>query len=194
MRTAGSMQERLLDAAADILEKEGLSKLNTNALAERAGTTPPTVYRYFRNKEEVVARLAQRFTEREKSWLDDVDSAGFTELSLPEAVDCLIDHYWESARKQSGIVALRGAMRVWPELRAVEEESLRSSTEIASRMLIPLLPTVPSRQRVRIVRHIVETVCSTVDRCYPLDSSEQAWRIVQLKKAVAAYLGDSVTY
>lgn len=188
MKTAADTRQRLLDAAADILETDGLAHLNTNALADRAGVTPPTVYRNFRNKEEVMECLARRFIEAERAWLPTADASLDNSGSLAAMVDSVIDLYWHAARQERGIVALRSAMRVWPALRTVEEESLRSSTRILAELLAPHLEDLPSRQLTRVARYTVETVCSTIDRCYPASPAEQSWRIEQLKLTIVAYL------
>ncbi|MEO1082154.1 MAG: TetR/AcrR family transcriptional regulator [Pseudomonadota bacterium] len=181
-------RERVLDAAAELLASRGLKHLNTNALATQAGVTPPTVYRYFNNKEAVVIALAERFIEAEKAWLADAETELHQATDAATAACLLIDQYWLSARQQRGIVALRGAMRVWPELKAIEEASLVNSTKLVSALLGPLLPAHSKRDARRISRYIVELVCSTVDRCYPLADREQTWRMKELKQTVTAYL------
>lgn len=188
MNRATSTRERLIDAAAEILEKQGLKHLNTNALAETAGVTPPTVYRNFNNKEEVVECLARRFIAAERDWLSGAESTFSAAPTPAEAASTIIDLYWESARRQQGIVALRSAMRVWPALKEVEEQSLENSASTVARVLAAQLPDIAHSRLLRIARHTVELVCSTVDRCYPLSVEEQSWRIKELKQTVAAYL------
>ena len=188
MNRATRTRERLIDAAAEILENQGLKHLNTNALAATAGVTPPTVYRNFKNKEEVVECLARRFIAAEKDWLFEAKST-FNAADTPaEAASKIIDLYWQSARRQQGIVALRSAMRVWPALKQVEQQSLENSTNLIAEVLAPRLPGLARTRLLRIARHTVELACSTVDRCYPLAAEEQAWRIEELKQTVAAYL------
>ncbi|MEM1188526.1 MAG: TetR/AcrR family transcriptional regulator [Pseudomonadota bacterium] len=181
-------RDQLLDAAAELLESQGVRHLNTNALAAAAGVTPPTVYRYFDNKEAVVIALAERFMDAERAWLTAAEDEIHKAKDAAEAACSLIDRYWLSARQQRGIVALRGAMRVWPELRSIEEASLDNSAKLVSALLRPLLPRLSKLEVRRSSRYIVELVCSTVDRCYPLPRREQTWRMTELKRAIAAYL------
>ena len=193
MKHPRTTRDRLLDAAADILECDGLPQLNTNALAERAGVTPPTVYRNFNNKEEVMECLAKRFIEAERQWLSGGDGSLDIEGDLEAIVGALIERYWASAREHRGIVALRSAMRVWPSLRPIEEASLRSSTRLLADLLAPHLPDVPPKRLSRIARYTVETVCASVDRCYPLAPDEQSWRIKHLKSCIAMYLSSQAS-
>ena len=50
----------ILEAAAQLLESVGESGFNTNALAERAGVSIGTLYRYFPDKQSIIAALARQ--------------------------------------------------------------------------------------------------------------------------------------
>ncbi len=57
-----ALDDALLVAAAELLAGHGYGSLSIDAVARRAGTTRPALYRRFRNRAElVVAVLAQRF-------------------------------------------------------------------------------------------------------------------------------------
>lgn len=182
-----SVRERILDAAAELLESKGLRHLNTNALAAAAGVTPPTVYRHFDNKEAAVVALAARFIEAEQLWIKNASASIGASATIEEFLNTLIDAYWDAATEQRGIVALRGAMRVWPELRDAEETSLANSTRLVADLLQAHWDTADPKALLRTSRHIVETVCSTVDRCYLLPPRERRWRIEELKTSVVSY-------
>ncbi len=49
--------EIVLDAAARILDEQGLAGLNTNAVARRAGISVGSLYQYFPSKEAIVSAL-----------------------------------------------------------------------------------------------------------------------------------------
>ncbi|MCG8493997.1 MAG: TetR/AcrR family transcriptional regulator [Sneathiellales bacterium] len=52
--------DAILEAAARILESEGLNSLNTNLVAEKAGVSIGTLYQYFPTKEVILAELSLR--------------------------------------------------------------------------------------------------------------------------------------
>jgi AcrR family transcriptional regulator len=52
-----STQERILLAAIDILEAQGIEGLTTRAVCEATGVTAPTLYHHFTNKEGLVAAV-----------------------------------------------------------------------------------------------------------------------------------------
>jgi AcrR family transcriptional regulator len=53
-------RESIFEAAARIIEREGLNALNTNHIAERAGISIGTLYEYFPNKQAVLIAMARR--------------------------------------------------------------------------------------------------------------------------------------
>jgi AcrR family transcriptional regulator len=64
--------EAVLTAAAQILERDGIAGLNTNAVAERAGVSVGTLYQYFPGKEAIAAELVRRIKAQ---LLDDLTGA-----------------------------------------------------------------------------------------------------------------------
>jgi len=52
--------EAIVEAAAQILERDGPGALNTNAVAERAGVSIGTLYQYFPDKQAILIAAARR--------------------------------------------------------------------------------------------------------------------------------------
>jgi AcrR family transcriptional regulator len=48
---------RILEAAAELIEAEGLDAVTTRAITERAGVSAPSLYRFFADREEIFDRL-----------------------------------------------------------------------------------------------------------------------------------------
>lgn len=111
--------EQLLSVALTILDEEGLEAFNTNLLAEKAGVGVRAIYRYFPNKLAILIVLVERMREREREWIGDFTRLAGTQ-DWREAVGQSIDCYFAAAAKQPGMVALRAAIRVVPELHDIE--------------------------------------------------------------------------
>lgn len=82
--------EAILEAAARILESEGLEGYTTNAIAKRAGVSIGSLYQYFPNKDAVTAALVMADTEDIASRME----AAFREYAdkpLTESIDAQID-------------------------------------------------------------------------------------------------------
>ena len=62
-RRAQASVDVVLEAAAQVLEATGEAGFNTNAVAERAGVSIGTLYRYFPDKQSILRALALRETE-----------------------------------------------------------------------------------------------------------------------------------
>ena len=54
----------LLEAAAQVLERDGLEGFNTNAVADRAGVSIGSLYQYFPGKDALILALIRREDER----------------------------------------------------------------------------------------------------------------------------------
>src|SRR5690349_9289821 len=57
--------ERILEVAARTLADVGIDRLSTNLICQRAGLTPPALYRYFPNKYAVLHELGRRLMLRQ---------------------------------------------------------------------------------------------------------------------------------
>jgi len=77
---SGASDERLLDAAASCYARFGLAKSTVEDVARAAGVSRATVYRYFKNRDElllaVVAREASRLAAEAEVYLQRFDDVG----------------------------------------------------------------------------------------------------------------------
>lgn len=78
--------ESIIEAAAQVLEAEGLAGFNTNAIARRAGVSIGSLYQYFPGKDALTVALIQRETSR---FYDDA-AAALTQRSGKAALEYLI--------------------------------------------------------------------------------------------------------
>lgn len=53
--------ERILDATARVLEREGYDAATTNRVAAEAGVSPGSLYQYFADREDLLVALTERF-------------------------------------------------------------------------------------------------------------------------------------
>jgi AcrR family transcriptional regulator len=58
------MVEALVDAAGEVIARQGLDRFTTIEVAERAGVSVGSLYQYFANKEALLAALLDRLTRR----------------------------------------------------------------------------------------------------------------------------------
>jgi AcrR family transcriptional regulator len=96
----------LLDAAAAVIDEIGFERLTTAMVAERAGASIGTVYRYFPDRIAVVEALAIRCTQRlAERFVGALEERGAE--TWQEACDALIDLTAQMYRTEPGFRAIR---------------------------------------------------------------------------------------
>jgi AcrR family transcriptional regulator len=93
--------ERMLDAAAVLLDEGGPDSLTTSAIAARAGVSVGSLYQFFPDKHAVVEALARRAFERFSTRLGSVSSSDWRAV-----VDDVIDLYVDFSRTEPGFLVL----------------------------------------------------------------------------------------
>jgi AcrR family transcriptional regulator len=93
--------ERMLDAAAELLEEGGPDALTTSAIAVRAEVSVGSLYQFFPDKHAVAEALARRSFERFSQRLRLVDGP-----SWEDVVGEVIDTYVEFSRTEPGFLEL----------------------------------------------------------------------------------------
>lgn len=58
------IEERIINACAELAQTRGLRNFTVDELAARAGVSKRTVYRYYRSKEEIVEAVLENFMSR----------------------------------------------------------------------------------------------------------------------------------
>ena len=106
--------DALLDAAAEIVDESGFERLTTQMVAERAGASIGTVYRYFPDRVAVLyalrERSVRRFRERVADDLVDIDLVNWWHL-----MDVAIDACAAMYRDEPGFSVVHAARRETPE-------------------------------------------------------------------------------
>lgn len=93
--------ERMLDAAADLLDEIGPEALTTSGIASRAGVSVGSLYQFFPDKHAVVEALARRSFRRFSARLGNIRTQDWR-----EAVDRVIDAYVDFSRSEPGFLVL----------------------------------------------------------------------------------------
>ena len=73
LRKLTARRQAILAAAFDVAAEQGLGAVQIIAVAERAGIAAGTVYRYFPSKAELIAALADAFSQEELQALREFD-------------------------------------------------------------------------------------------------------------------------
>lgn len=177
--------DHILDTAAQLLEQGGWDGFTTNMLASHAGIGVQTLYRYFPNKQAVVAALAERMTAEWERWFEDV------ERFIPNAEsrwESALLHFVQKLRAQPGGVAIRKAMGASPVLRALDHEITRRLASRFADALERRHPGIDRQHAETTMRVSSEASFAVVDLCFDLPESEARGLLMGCMEMQLAYM------
>ena len=126
--------ESILDAAAVLLDEQGVDHITMTAIAAQAGLSKAALYRYFPNKAAIIRGLAERSFDEDAAriltTLADRDGDG-RQVILDGLRDYLGRHRAEPHRVQ-----LRAAIRADPELSRLDLEDTRRNAHVIASGLV----------------------------------------------------------
>ena len=125
----------ILEAAARVLEKDGLTGFNTNAVAERAGVSIGSIYQYFPNKDALtlalIAKFEQEMLETVRKAAEEARGRGLrTALNL--WVRALLEAHGQRAELNRLLEAEEGRLRRNP----ADHQSKRALLKILRSLLV----------------------------------------------------------
>ncbi|HEX7641234.1 MAG TPA: TetR/AcrR family transcriptional regulator [Burkholderiaceae bacterium] len=187
---AAATYERILEIAAQALADVGIERLSTNIVCERAGLTPPALYRYFPNKYALLCELGRRLMQAQNecvaSWASVEVFRGSADELAAALQGLLIQTYEVTAQMVGGVWIMR-AMRAVPAMQQVRLESHAQVTQAQVEMLAAAFPAVPREQLRLVSRIVVELIYSTVEMLFDeeMDISAVAHTVASM---MASYL------
>lgn len=136
--------DKLLNVAALILEAEGIERISTNMIAERANVTVPALYRYFPNKYALLRALADKLSECQLAlvhkWAANLTI--YSQAQATEGIHQLIADLVDITAQQPGSLAVMRASSAVPILRERRLLANRELTNIISTLVAPILPNI----------------------------------------------------
>ena len=97
--SADQTRERLLDAAAETLNRDGIQGATTREIARRAGVNEVTLFRHFKSKERLLRTLIQRGLAAHAAILDEHSS---WKENLRESMEKYARHYYSHLEENKG--------------------------------------------------------------------------------------------
>jgi AcrR family transcriptional regulator len=185
---SNELVEAILNAALQVLAKEGARRFTTTRVAERAGVSVGSLYQYFPNKAAILFRLQQDEWRRTSDMLRCIleDNGKPPLLRLRALVHAFIRSECEEADVR---VALNDAAPLYRD--APETREARKATEQASLLFIrEALPDTPP-EALRRTHDLIVTTLSAVGKKFSesmLASVEIEARADALADMLCAYL------
>lgn len=139
----------ILETAAEILEEVGFDKLNTNLICERAGLTPPALYRYFPNKYAVLEELGEQLMSHQNqallTWLDNANGGAVSIADIAQLLRGQLD----VTRAQKGGKWIMRSLHSMPQLADVR---LNSHKMMVRKITDRQLEQNPQADRAQLLR------------------------------------------
>jgi AcrR family transcriptional regulator len=147
--------ELLLDVAGNLLAEVGIDRISTNMICSRAGLTPPALYRYFKDKYDVLEALGLRLMARQNVVLE----------------------HWIARHADEGIDALRGGIE---EL--LRETAAVTQSEPGAVWILRALHASPRLVHVRLESHryVTDKLVEAYMRYMPSADRDALWQEVRL--------------
>ena len=146
-------QERvdlILDTAAELIAETGYETVTTNAIAERAGISIGSLYRYFPDKDAILRALSVRHLERMREIYAQVFAEDLADLPLEVVIDRIVDPFVELHLECPAFKQILLGSDISADIAAASEQM---DEEIGERMSVLLRQSAPEldEQRARLV-------------------------------------------
>ncbi|SRR5450830_618641 len=164
----------ILEAAIQVLVKEGAQRFTTARVAEKAGVSVGSVYQYFPNKVSILFRLqADEWTQTTALLVDILEDAAQTPL---ERLRALVHAFIKSEFEEAQIrLALDDAAPLYRDL--AEAQEMETSWDlIMQKFMAQVLPTASSAQQT-MAGNLIMTTLTTVGE--HLSGSERTEEYIQ---------------
>lgn len=142
-------RQKILDAAAELLEEIGIEDVTTNLICKQAGVTPPALYRYFSNKHAVLAALGERLMSKQNAIIEEFT---FSPEARQTELEALLLRTVEVTRAEPGGVWITRALRASPVLADIRA----NSHQVVANLMVEQLGQTKSKLFKRRARLSVE--------------------------------------
>ena len=182
---SAELVDAILEAALQVLAKEGAARFTTTRVAEKAGTSVGSLYQYFPNKAALLFRLQsdewQRTTDLLRSILEDVRKPPLERLRR------LVHTFIRSECEEAAVrVALNDAAPLYRDAPEAQE-ARRSGTHAVQNFMWEALPHASGARRA-LAGELITTTLSAVGKRFS-ERSRTAAEIKAYADAMADMLG-----
>jgi AcrR family transcriptional regulator len=181
----------LLDAAASAVEELGYERLTTAMVAERAGASIGTVYRYFPDRIAVLQALAARNLERVLGGIL-MAVSDHSNTTWREAVGASFDVYVSAFRTEPGFGSLRGGDLI--DLRPAT-----TTTTVNSHIAEAMLKSLSTRFELAVsaetrfaFENAVEVMDALIARAFARNTNGDSTFLESGRGLVLSILGDAL--
>jgi AcrR family transcriptional regulator len=161
--------EQILGVTAQLLAEVGIERLSTNLVCERAGISPPALYRYFPNKYALLRELGTRLmaaqNELVQAWATPA-TMKLPQAAFTDSIYQLYDHTLALTRELPEGLWVTRALRAVPALTHVRIDSHMYVSGLIQDAFLAVYPKA-DRQRVAVMTRLaVEMVYAALEMAF----------------------------
>lgn len=183
-----AITDAIVTAAAELLAAHGLEGMTTNRIAKRAGVSVGSVYRYFADKQAIVAEIGRRQRARNAKVMDEIVRAGGP---LDVLVRKTLEHFAMLDHPQEFQLRRKLALDIphrWMEPDAEAAwQNAQETIAVAIKQAVPALLDEQVERRAFVVLHAVEGVLR--DAAIRKESDDRQSIIDELAALLLPYMG-----
>ena len=124
-RRSRRTREDILDAAGRLLNRHPLEEVSTNHIARKTGISIGTLYKYYPNKDSILADLSLMYMQKDAELVGaifDKYRAGQLSELLDELVDALMEVHMNDARVRGVVYQNLGRLRLVTEAQKTRQQ------------------------------------------------------------------------
>lgn len=156
---------KILETAKKLFQESGMDSVSMREIAREAGMAIATVYQYFPNKQSIVRRIWENYTET-------VDTVLETELAtlledpssatVQRAIGRIVDNVARSHEENPAFVEIRRCVEATPDLRELNFENTMQAAELIKRIIMGVNPQADESAVSNYAMIAIEAASSTV--------------------------------
>lgn len=178
----------ILHHAALIFHHSGVDGTSMSAIARQSGMSLASLYRYFPNKIAIVHAIAERHVEKMESALREK----LPQLSIHDAVDVLIDQFYDFYRTEPAYSAIWSGVEAMPELRELDLRELYSNARDLNARLSQEYPELSEHRRLTASLMLPRSAGSILRLAATLSEHQGQQLVTELKCMARAYLTELI--
>lgn len=164
--------ERLLGAAATLIEEQGSEALRMSEVAERAAVSIGSLYQYFPDKSAIVATLAERYNAEGRACIAEA-LANVTDVAgLKTAFGGLIDTYYRLLLEEPVMRDIWCGTQADRTLQDLALDDSRANGRVLAELMQRLRPDAPRESLAATAFLLIQLTESTVRTAVALERPE----------------------
>ncbi|MCR9143726.1 MAG: TetR/AcrR family transcriptional regulator [bacterium] len=158
--------QRILQAASDLIQRDGADAFTVQAVADAAEVPIGSVYQYFPGKPGIIRALAENhlnaLREKLRNDLSDFQRGKPTRRQISAAIEQIVDTYYEYYSSDPTFRLIWGGVQADPVLRELDVRDTEQNARIFQTALRPYFPHLPASEIYGLCLLICDTTASAL--------------------------------